>query len=39
MSFGVQNAIKAKEMVERTVAIPLGMKPLMTLDEDNQLYF
>jgi hypothetical protein len=39
MTFGVQNAIKAKEKVERTVAIPLGMKPLITQDEDNQLYF
>ena len=39
MTFGVQNAMKAKDEVERTVAIPLGMKPLMTPGEDNQLYF
>jgi hypothetical protein len=39
MTFGVQCAIKAKEDVERSVAIPLGMKPLLTQDEDNQIYF
>jgi hypothetical protein len=39
MTFGVQDAMKAKEAVERAVAIPLGLKPLMTPDEDNQLYF
>ena len=39
MTFGVQNAMKAQKDVERTVAIPLGMKPLMTQSEDNQLYF
>ena len=38
MTFGVQSAIKAKEEVERTVAIPLGMKPLMTPGEDDPLY-
>jgi hypothetical protein len=39
MTFGVQSAIKAKEDVERAVAIPLGMKPLMTQGEGDQLYF
>ena len=39
MTFGVQNAMKAKDEVERTVAIPLGMKPLMTQGEDGQLCF
>jgi hypothetical protein len=39
MTFGVQKAMKAQKEVERTVAIPLGMKPLMKPSEDNQLYF
>jgi hypothetical protein len=39
MTFGVQNAMKAQKEVERTVAIPLGMKPLMKPSDDNQLYF
>ncbi len=39
MTFGVQSAMKAKDDVERAVAIPLGMKPLMTQAEGDQLYF
>jgi hypothetical protein len=39
MTFGVQNAMNAKKEVERTVAIPQGMKPLMKPGEDDQLYF
>jgi hypothetical protein len=39
MTFGVQNAMKAQKEVEHTVAIPPGMKPLMTPTEDNHLYF
>jgi len=39
MTFGVQNAINAKEEVERTVAVPLGMKPPMASSEDDPLYF
>ena len=39
MTFGVKNAIKAKAEVERTVALPLGMKPLLPFAEDDQLYF
>ena len=39
MAFGVQNAINAKEEVERTVAIPLGLKPPMVSGEDIPLYF
>jgi hypothetical protein len=39
MTFGVQNAITAKAEVERTVAIPLGMRPVLPFTEDDQLYF
>jgi hypothetical protein len=39
MTFGVQNAMNAKEDVERTVAVPLVSIPLMTPAEDDQLYF
>jgi hypothetical protein len=39
MTFGVQDAMNAKEDVERTVEIPLGSIPLMTPVEDDQLYF
>lgn len=35
MTFGVDSAMKAQTQVERTIAIPLGMKP----GEDTQLYF
>jgi hypothetical protein len=37
MTFGVQSAMNAKKQVERTVAVPQGMKPLINPCEDDQL--
>ncbi|MGB7546271.1 MAG: hypothetical protein WBM14_00850 [Terracidiphilus sp.] len=37
MAFGVQNAMKAKEEVERTVTVPLGMDIAFTTSEDDYL--
>jgi hypothetical protein len=37
MSFGVQNAMNAKEEVERTVTVPRGTKPPITPSNDSYL--
>ncbi|MGA9672820.1 MAG: hypothetical protein WBQ94_26630 [Terracidiphilus sp.] len=39
MTFGVQNAMKAKENVERTIAVPLGLMPPAAPSDDSELYF
>ena len=39
MTFGVQQAMDAKEEVERTVEVPRGMMPPTMVCEDEQLYF
>lgn len=39
MNFGVQNAIDAKNEVEQTVAIPLGMDLCIKPIKDDCLYF
>ncbi|MGA3047944.1 MAG: hypothetical protein ABSD67_15040 [Terracidiphilus sp.] len=39
MTFGVQNAMKAQENVERTIAVPLGLTPPAAPSDDTELYF
>ncbi len=39
MTFGVRQAMDAKECVERTVTVPKGMMPPMRKREQEQLYF